>query len=469
MKKLVLSAFGSFVAFGVMAQDDALKEVECKALRDAVAKNVKSTENTKKPAKSSAWVSLGDAYVDLAQRCTDDSSAVEKAENAYKKALEVENAAGGKKSKDIEAALNGEKLGSTFLMQGAGYYNSKNYKKAAEYFGKSAEINTKDTTAYLYAGIANQMLENSANATKYLNGYITAGGKDPSVFYSLAQIYRSEKKFDEAEKILMKGIETVPNNKDLSNEVVNVYVAAKNYDKAAEYLEKITKKDPSDITSLTNLALIYDQKSQDFNNEINKLNSKVNEASTEKLDKKLVAEQDKLAAYEGEITSLNAKLKREPKTAVATKKRIAEVTEQKAEIEKEINTLISEIQAKKSNSGEIDGLKAKAQELGAKQKQEKSKAVDNYNKVLAIEPNNFEVLYNLAVMHYNDAVEIKKPVDNMDIATYRKEGKAIEQKACEQFGVAKPYFERALAVKPEDNDIKENLSNLKQILEQCSK
>lgn len=72
-------------------------------------------------------------------------------------------------------------------------------------------------------------------------------------------------------------------------------------------------------------------------------------------------------------------------------------------------------------------------------------------------------------MNYNEGVEIKKVVDYMDIATYRREGKAVEEKACAQFAISKPYFERASKVKPDDDVVKESLNNVIKILEQCGK
>lgn len=470
MKKLVLSALLGVTAMSAIAQDDAVRDIQCKAFNDVVTKNIKNTENAKKNTKSATWLDLGNAYLDLAQNCTSDSVAVAKADNAYKKALEVENAAGGKKSKEIEAVLKSEKLASAYLMQGASFYNTKNYKKAAEYFGKSSEINPKDTTASLYGGIAEQILENNAGALKHLNNYLAGGGNDVSIYYSIAQIYRTEKKFDQAIDILKKGINANPKNKDLPNELINVYLASNNVEKAIGDLEGLVKSDPNNIINLTNLGMLYDSKAQDLGVELGKVNSKIQENNTDKLDKKLLAEQDKLSAFESEITSLNAKLKRDPKTAAATKKRLAEVIEQKAEIEKEVATLISDIQKKKSaaasSSSELD---AKAKDLSAKQKEVKTKAADIYNKALAKDPNNYDALYNLAVMHFNDAVETKKVVDIMDIATYRKEGKAIEDKACAQFAASKPFFERASKVKPDDAGVKENIENLTKILEQCNK
>lgn len=470
MKKLVLSALGSLVVLTALAQqDDKLQELECKGYKDAVAKNLKNTENAKKAAKSATWADLGGAYLSLAQRCSDDSTAAQKAEDAYKKALEVENAAGGKKSKDIEALLSSPELSQAFLMGGASFYNNKNYKKAAEFFGRSTAINPKDTTAALYAGIAEQILENNNGALAHLNNFIAQGGKDVTVFYSVAQIYQAQEKFDEAAAILKKGMEVNPENKDLPNELINVYLRSKNIDKAIGDLEEMVKKDPSNAINLLNLGQIYDSKAQDISSELNKVQEKLAEGNTDKLDKKLLAEQDKLAAYESEIASLNAKLKKEPRTAAATKKRITEVTDQKVEIEKEIASVIDEIQKKKATASGNTELQAKADQLSAKQKEAKNKASENYQKVLAIDANNFDALYNLAVLNYNEAVEIKKVVDYMDLATYRREGKAIEDKACAQFAASKPYFERASKVKPEDEAVKENLTNVERILEQCSK
>lgn len=468
MKRLVLLALGGFIAISASAQQD-MQALECKGYKDAVEKSLKNTENAKKALKSATWVALGDSYLDLAQRCTDDSTAVEKAENAYKKALEIENAAGGKKSKDIEAALNNQSLGQAYLMQGASYYNSKNYKKAGEYFTKSADISPKDTTAALYAGIAHQLNENNDGALKYLTSFVDNGGKDVSVFYSIAQIYKSGKNYDKAADILKKGIKANPENKDLPNELINVYLVSNNINQAIADLEGIVKADPGNITNLSNLGLIYDSKAQELGTQIGKLNDQLEESNTEKLDKKLVAEQDKLSAFNDEISNMTTKLKKDPKSAVATKKKIAELTEQKTEIEGNITKLIGDIQAKKAKTANVAEINSKIEGLRVEQKAAKAKAMENYDKVLAKDPNNFDVLYNLAVMNYNDAVEIKKVVDYMDIATYRKEGKAIEDKACAQFSASKPYFERASKVKPEDDVVKESLSNLERILEQCNK
>lgn len=97
----------------------------------------------------------------------------------------------------------------------------------------------------------------------------------------------------------------------------------------------------------------------------------------------------------------------------------------------------------------------------------KEKALEYYKKALALEPNNYDVNYNVAAMYFNDAVEIKKTVDAMDIKTYQKEGKAVEQKVCAKFAEAKPYFEACLAARPNDEDVKINIETIDKIVAQC--
>ncbi|MCD8540957.1 MAG: hypothetical protein LRY55_15240 [Leadbetterella sp.] len=145
------------------------------------------------------------------------------------------------------------------------------------------------------------------------------------------------------------------------------------------------------------------------------------------------------------------------------------MTTQRAEIEKEVAATIEEIQKKKAAAAGNTELKAQADKLSADFKSTKAKASENYQKVLAKDSNNYDALYNMAVLTYNEGVEIKRVVDYMDIATYRREGKAIEDKACAQFALSKPYFERASKIKPDDDVVKDNLTNVERILEQCNK
>jgi Tetratricopeptide repeat len=461
-KNVVLAVIISFVSFNGFAQN-ALKEIECKGYADAVAKALKETENPKKNTKSATWLKLGSSYQEVALRCTSDSSAAQKAYDAYTKASDVEKAAGGKKMKDIDAALKAPELASAFLQQGAGYYNTKNTKMAAKFFNMSSNLNTKDTTAALYAGIANQSLGEKDAAISNFKRYLENGGKDLAVYFSMSQIYKIDKKYDEAIAILKKGSSVHPADRDLKNEMVNIYLASNNLDGAIADLEKM---EPN-AANLANLGLLYDSKSQELLSDLTKSKDKVSKSNTGDLEKKLIAEKDKLGAFEGELNNLNAKLKKDPKTAAATKKRIGEVAAQKDAIQAGITTMTSEIASKKANAGGGEELMKTIAAKEATYKVALEKTMGIYTKVLALDPNNYDVNFNMAVMHFNQAVETKRAVDAMDMKEFQKSGKEIEKRACEQFSKSKPFFDKCNSLKSNDEMVTENLKSLVRILEQC--
>jgi tetratricopeptide (TPR) repeat protein len=87
-------------------------------------------------------------------------------------------------------------------------------------------------------------------------------------------------------------------------------------------------------------------------------------------------------------------------------------------------------------------------------------AVANYKKAIEADPNYFDATFNLAVNHYNKAAEILKEANEMDLRTYQKEGKAIEEKAKMQFQSALPYLEKAHEIKPDDRVVLETLQTV---------
>lgn len=87
-------------------------------------------------------------------------------------------------------------------------------------------------------------------------------------------------------------------------------------------------------------------------------------------------------------------------------------------------------------------------------------AVANYKKAIEANPEYFDANFNLAVNYYNQAAEILKEANEMDLRTYQKEGKAIEEKAKVQFEMAMPYLEQAHDINPEDKVVLETLQTV---------
>jgi tetratricopeptide (TPR) repeat protein len=87
-------------------------------------------------------------------------------------------------------------------------------------------------------------------------------------------------------------------------------------------------------------------------------------------------------------------------------------------------------------------------------------AVANYKKAIEANPEYFDANFNLAVNYYNQAAEILKEANEMDLRTYQKEGKVIEEKAKVQFEMAMPYLEQAHDINPEDKVVLETLQTV---------
>ena len=82
-----------------------------------------------------------------------------------------------------------------------------------------------------------------------------------------------------------------------------------------------------------------------------------------------------------------------------------------------------------------------------------------YTKVLEIEANNYDALFNLGAYYYQEAQEIKRIKDSMDMNEYKKTGKDVEAKLAVKYKEALPYYERAFKVK-KDEDLKEYLKQI---------
>lgn len=85
-----------------------------------------------------------------------------------------------------------------------------------------------------------------------------------------------------------------------------------------------------------------------------------------------------------------------------------------------------------------------------------------------IDPSNFSANYNLAIMYYNQGVEIKQVSDRMNVNRYQHEGIQIEKRALDKFKQSLEYYEKAYAIQQEEH-IKIMLTNLYSLLKVSKK
>lgn len=89
----------------------------------------------------------------------------------------------------------------------------------------------------------------------------------------------------------------------------------------------------------------------------------------------------------------------------------------------------------------------------------KVRAIASYKKAIRFDPSNMESNFNLGVYHFNKAADILKKVNDMDMNTYQKKGKAMEAEADKEFGNALPYFQACYNKDPNDASVRKSLKS----------
>ncbi|GGB80279.1 tetratricopeptide repeat protein [Dyadobacter sediminis] len=474
MKKLFFVSALSLFSLSAFSQD-AVNKAMVDQFRKDKEKSDKDMSDAKNSAKASFWMDRAKLYENIALQGSEvDSSAAKTALEAYKKVVELDLTKKGEPGKSAKEAQNilsggeGSQLFNAFVKQGAEKYQAKNLNGALEMFTAAQEINQKDTLASLYGGIAAQQLEKKDIAKTQFEKYAANGGKDPSVFYGLAQLYRADNDFDKAIATLNKGLEMSPGNKDLKAEVVNILLASGKEDQAISELTALTTSDPNNAQNIVNLAILYDNTSAKMNQKIKELQGKLGAGSgkANSATTNLESEKGKIEVYDGEVKRISALIKKQPKNA-DLKRQLAEVNAKKKESVAAIAKLEGEVKASQeaAKGSDMASLEKELADLKAKQAEASNKAVENYKKVLSIDAANYDALYNLGVFYFNEAVQLKGEVDNMNMTEYQQRGKEVEGRVCGKFKKAKPYFEKAIQSKDEA-EAKENLNTVNTVLEQ---
>jgi tetratricopeptide (TPR) repeat protein len=471
MKKLLLSVMLSALALMAFAQQ-APNAID-KAMQDQIKKDKEKSDkditNDKLKSKAKTWQDRAKAYEQVAlQYMQLDSNAALTAYEAYQQVVALDkdkNGGPGKMAQETQKLLTeggASDLYRALLSTGAAKYQAKNYEGAVQFMEKALAVHPKDTTAAMYTGIAAQQGGKSDVARSAFAKYIELGGKDPVIYYSLANSYRQENNVDKAIEILDKGIAANPGYKDLSNEKVNILLGSGRLDKAITELKQLVEKDPNNVQNLFNLGLLHDNAARQFGDELQKLGAQGRKSGDAK--KKLEEATTKEQTYAQEITRLTTRLKSQPKNSELTRQ-LNEAKKMQAEAKADVQRLTAEASQAGTTAGTDDN---KVVELTAKQAEQMNLAKGYYQQVLKLEPNNYDANFSMGVVYFNEAVETKRQVDGMDMKTYQEKGKAVEQQLVTKFKEAMPFFEKAYEIKQEP-DLKENLRNLYNVLKQYEK
>ena len=466
MKKLVLTLFTVALAAGsTLAQvDKALVEVQKKAIFEAV---IKSDEAVKKsPTKPKPWLERAVAYLDLAS-FPDSTVALKDADASFKALefiaeavkLDTKDGKKGATAKEAEVLLTGrEKAYWALMNMGVIKYQGKNYASSYKYMSKAAELSPNDTTSAMYTGVVAQLCQKDAEAKVAYEHYLKIGGKDMAIMYGLSQIYKVAKEEDKSLAIIDQAMVVYPANKDLKNEKFNMLIAFNRIDQAIAQLKITLDKDPKDAMSWLNLGLLFENKVSGVNDEARKIQEKTFKVNDGK--RKVAAQKDQVDLFSDELKRTKAKLKATPPAKQGPiKAQITKLESTLVEYNAALNDIKADLTKAESEVGDVAANTAKLAELNAKIAEYRKDLPMYYTKSLEADENYYDALYQLGAYYYNEGVEIKKKVDNMDMDTYKKEGKAVEASVSAKYEQALPYFEKAFKNKKEE-DLKEVLKQI---------
>jgi tetratricopeptide (TPR) repeat protein len=267
MKKLALLLTLNLLALFAFAQNKNVNKAD-RALKDneyqeAVQLIEEAAKHEKTIDKGKTWYTRGQIYQAIAFADEESVKSLvedpfEKAVESYKKAQELEG------ENNINYVFAGQSLNemwSLMLNKGAEAYQEGNFEEAIQAFDKTKMINPKDTTGFMYAGVAAMQ---GGFYDKAAENYYTLLNdldfKELDVYTSLLWIERNHNQdLENALSLLEEAREKYPENLDLMKEEINLLINMEKTEEAKEKLELAIQAEPDNPSLYYSLAYLYDE------------------------------------------------------------------------------------------------------------------------------------------------------------------------------------------------------------------
>lgn len=270
MRKATLSAVFMLSAGVIFAQGakvlNAYNYMQDNEFLKAKAEIEPATEHAKTKEDAKTWYYRGQIYDNIyrmsitTKEGTDEllypqytshkEGAVKAAVESYEKALSIES----KKINKNEVKAKYANMFGLCAQEGIEQYNVKAYEEAGFFFAKSYDIGSEymannpniEINDYAYnAGLAYRYGGNAELAEKYFNICIGNGVKVEESYVELLKMYQEAEQNDQYQSTLMKAREALPNSAELVRMEIDIYLQAKDFDKALASLNEAINLDPS--------------------------------------------------------------------------------------------------------------------------------------------------------------------------------------------------------------------------------
>jgi len=215
-----------------------------------------------------AWSTKGEVYKAIYESkvfYATNPNCLFESKDAYLKALELE--VNPKKQKEYSTPLTN--LYGYLFNEGFERFNNKKFEDAYKHFQASTSINqllfskgfvsSIDTNAIYATAIAGANCGKNDEVIPMFEKLIALKFDNPSVYETLAQIYEIQKNKEALSKVVSKGLELYPNNKNLQIYELNTTLDGGDVQQAIDKFEKAVQNDPKNASIVFNLAVLYDK------------------------------------------------------------------------------------------------------------------------------------------------------------------------------------------------------------------
>jgi tetratricopeptide (TPR) repeat protein len=138
-------------------------------------------------------------------------------------------------------------LGNHYLMNGVDAYQQDDFESALANFEKTQQVVPDDTTAYFYAGIMANSIENYDKALSNMQEYTKRGGTSSDAYSIIINVYSSVKE-DKAKalEVVREAKARFPKNTTFPRIEIGMLIDAGKEEEAKSGLEQAIAKEPND-------------------------------------------------------------------------------------------------------------------------------------------------------------------------------------------------------------------------------
>lgn len=163
--------------------------------------------------------------------------------------------------------------GESYFPKGIILLNQKRLAEAEQAVKQGLKYAPDSPIGYYYLGRISIEAGNAEQALASFDRAITANPSFEPAYLAQASFYESRQEKDKAIAVLQKYLQNVnPQNKDIRQHLIQLYVSTKDYAGGLAELEKMLEEDPGDLDAQLRMALIYGEK-KEFSKAIDQLKS----------------------------------------------------------------------------------------------------------------------------------------------------------------------------------------------------